>query len=54
MDSIRKRGGVSVTEYLAGLNRDGGCRKICDVQVRIFLKNPGVWRRIDVVNIPIG
>ena len=45
---------MSFFKYLTGLNRDGGCRKIRDMQVRIFFKNQGVWRRVDVVGIPIG
>ena len=45
---------MSFSKYLAGLNRDGGCRKIRDVQARIFLKNQGVWWRVDVVGVPIG
>ena len=42
---------MSFPEHLANLNRDSGSS---NMQVRIFLENQRVRRRVDVVCIPIS
>ena len=45
---------VSLSEYLANLNRDSGGREICNVQARIFLKNQRVRRCINIISVLIS
>ena len=45
---------VSLSKYLVDLNCDGGGRQICNMQMRIFLKNQGIRRHIDVISIRIS
>jgi hypothetical protein len=45
---------VSLSEYLADLNCDSGGREICNMQMRMFLKNERVGRHIDIISILIS